>query len=498
MIIAAWQRVESNHMDINCDVVVIGGGINGCAIAADLALRKFKVVLIEKKDFASGTSWASTKLIHGGLRYLALGHVSLVRKALKERTRLHANAPNLVKPIALNLVNQDNPFRYLLNRLGLWLYDHLDWRNPFPPSKTFKIQQLYHDLLKSNFKKGVRFYDAFTDDVRLTIMNAKQAANHGAILLNYCDLNTASFEQNQWQITCNQAETKHVLSSKYVINATGPWINEVNETLGINSPYPVSLVKGSHIVMKNRLPNEDGLIFPTTDNRIIFVLPYFKEFMLIGTTEEKATLPEHSLGISSEEKTYLLRECNRYFSLPLKESDVIYAYSGIRPLIGTSDKRNPSAISREYQIHSDTDKQVIYIYGGKLTTHRQLAEECANQLSAIENKQVQYPTQNLLLPGNTVSTNTLFAELKKEYPLLKANILERLIATYGSSTKEMLETYLTTNEKPALITENIYQFEIDYLKDKEWLKTLDDFLWRRTKLGLTLTENEKQILEKHF
>lgn len=489
-------------MDINCDIFIIGGGINGCAIAADAALRGYSVTLIDKADFAGGTSWTSTKLIHGGLRYLAQGHIGLVRKALQERTRLHENAPLHVQPIALNLLGQDHWFKRCYTRLGLWLYDHLDRRNPFPRSGSVSLQKQFPGLLKANQQAGLYFYDAQTDDVRLTLGNAKQAARQGAMLLNYTHIESAQYEDARWRIEAKNERQSYQITSRYLINAAGPWINEVNASLGIESPHSIRLIQGSHIIVKNRLPKAEGFILPTQDDRLVFVLPYEGDFMLIGTTEYETQSPSHTLDISPDEIRYLTDTYNSYFAKPISESDIIYSFSGIRPLIDSSETNNPSELSRDYELVDELNHHhLMMIYGGKITTHRQLAEECIDRLTAFDDRKTPCMTRARPLPPNNFGDMALIdytSELEQHFPQLPNAQLSRLVSYYGDETKTLLETYLTKDAAPTLFANCIYDFEIEYMKKNEWLQTLDDFIWRRTKLGLVLSEPEKEKLIRFF
>ena len=360
------------------DVVIIGGGVNGCGIAADAALRGLKTLLIEKDDIASKTSSSSSKLIHGGLRYLENYDFGLVKKALDERQTLLRIAPHLVHPIAFVLPYKKQLRPAWLIRIGLFIYDHLSRKNNLPRSRLIRRKsspELFSPLA-NHYQKGFLFYDCATDDARLTLSNALLAKHYGAVIMSHSELLEGKPCANHWQLTIQTGRQEPIIvNAKVVINVAGPWVETVNSRLGLSAPYSVSLIKGSHIILPKLYEGSHAYFLQNHDKRVEFVVPYQCQTM-VGTTEVKLTTASEHLQISPEETNYLLKSISSYFKQPIKAQDILYSWSGIRSLIEHQGDK-PQDLSREYVIHATQNPvHSVIIYGGKITTYRQLAHSC--------------------------------------------------------------------------------------------------------------------------
>lgn len=387
-------------MEQTYDVVIIGGGINGCGCAADAALRGLKVLLFDKDALASKTSANSSKLIHGGLRYLEYGDWRLVRKALKERQRLFRLAPHLVQPLPIVLPHGPLSRPMWLLRTGLYVYDHLSCDNSVPRARRLgrRDDVDYFQPLQQKIHQGFLYYDGITDDVRLTLANAQQASLHGANILPFTALESAEIRDTKWQLTLKSAATApFVIEAKCLINATGPWIEGVTQFLHLPAnKTPLALVKGSHILVHQLYPGEHAYLLQNHDKRVIFTIPYQGQ-TLIGTTE-KSTFSPDDLTISPEEVQYLLDAVNFYFKKPVHHRDIIKTWCGIRPLI-SDPNRESTALSRDYAFQFlPTPAPNITIFGGKITTYRQLAEEVIDALKAVFPQLPASQTADVQLP----------------------------------------------------------------------------------------------------
>lgn len=481
-----------------CDVLIIGGGINGCGIAADAATRGLKVILCEKDDLASATSSASSKLIHGGLRYLEQYQFHLVRKALKEREILFDVCPYLIKPMEFILPHQPKQRSFWFIRLGLYIYDHLSkTRLPSSTTLTRIAKPQYFTSLKKAFNKAISYFDATTNDSRLVVLNALQAQAHGAEIMTRSALVKSERNNSHWISFIKTSTGIIKIKSKVVINATGPWVAQLNEQLNIGTPYKLSLVQGSHIVLPKLYEGSHAYILQNTDNRIIFTIPYHSHFTLVGTTDVLVDQLKQTPHITSQEKNYLISLCNHYFKKQIKESDIIHTFCGVRPLFTPKESTKAQSITRDYKLYLETEgAPYVAVYGGKLTTYRMLAKQCIDLLFPFFNDLPPCQTQHLLLPGSpTDKTDHAWLRIKSHYPLLPATLVDYYLSTYGERTLSLLAERQTIEELGLHFGGNLYQCEVDFLVKHEWAHTAEDIVWRRTHHGLFLTELQIKQLE---
>ena len=496
-------------MDSIFDIVIIGGGINGCGIAADAAMRGLKTLLIEKDDLASKTSSSSTKLIHGGLRYLEQYDFSLVRKALTERQILMHVAPHLIHPLPIILPCNPQGRPAWLIRTGLFIYDHINRNNTLPRSqriKRLKTAPLFDPLL-TEFEQGFMFYECMTDDAQLTISNALQAKKYGAEIKTHTVLLEGQWHKPRWELTVQskQNQTPTTIQARVVINAAGPWVDNVNYRLGLPIKTPVALVQGSHLVVPKLYDGDHGyLLQHHQDKRVIFVLPYHGQTM-IGTTEVRLTAPAEHIAISSEETQYLLQVMHHYFKKIIQLDDVISSWSGIRPLIdhGPHFFNHPFHMSRDYCLQfSYQPSPALIVYGGKITTYRQLAADAIDRLKPLFPGLNPSQTDSTPLPGSLTSPGMNYEatiqQLKDRYDWLDMTIFNRLIANYGSRIDKILCDFKQVSELGQPFGHGLYQAEVDYLIDQEWATTAEDILWRRTKLGLIFNPQETKLLTTYL
>lgn len=490
-------------MDSIVDVAVIGGGINGCGIAADAALRGLSVILIEKDDIASKTSSSSSKLIHGGLRYLEYLDFSLVKKALNERQTLLNIAPHLVRPLPFVLPYKEQLRPAWVLRTGLFLYDNLDRKNKLPKSKFIKRSpdSQYFSPLMDRFNKGFLYYDCSTDDARLTLANALQAKEHGAMILPHTELIKAKVNEGLWHLTVKHKQgNEKLVHSRTVVNATGPWVESINQRLGIFNQYKMTLVKGSHLVVKKLYEGNHAYLLQNLDKRIVFIIPYFG-FSMIGTTDIAFSENLDHLTISPEETRYLFKVVEDHFKEKLTPDDIITSWSGVRPLIAEKDAP-PQALSRDYQFHySNTPAPAVTIYGGKITVYRQLAVDAVNQLRAVFPDLPSSNTKNTLLPGSSFGTldyEPYLQQARQQYHWLNPDILSRLLHTYGTKAEKILSGCDRIDDLGQHFSHGLYEREVNYLIHEEWATSCEDILWRRTKLGLCFTAPEITLLNNYL
>ena len=364
------------------DIFIIGGGINGAGIARDAAGRKLKVILIDKDIVGSATSSWSTKLVHGGLRYLENYDFRLVRESLKERDIIFNIARDIVKPLPFIIPHSNNLRPAWMIRLGLFLYDRIGGKTKLPRSSSFNLKQKYPNILEDNYIKAFKYYDLQVDDKELTKLNVKDAIKQGATIKEKTTISAIKRLQNKWVITLNN---KEIIESKILINATGPWINEVNKNLLNNNQYrKIRLVKGSHLIFNKLYDEEIAFTFQNKDKRIVFAIPYKNDFTLVGTTEHEVSDP-NNLKIENFEINYLIDCINLFFNKKINESMIVDSFSGIRPLI-ENFKNNTSSLSRDYLYdlnYSNNQACLINIYGGKITTYRKLSENVVNSLKVF-------------------------------------------------------------------------------------------------------------------
>ncbi|MFT4058235.1 MAG: glycerol-3-phosphate dehydrogenase [Legionella sp.] len=481
------------------DVAIIGGGINGCGCAADAALRGLSVVLLEQDDLASKTSSSSTKLIHGGLRYLEHYEFNLVKKALVERQRLLDLAPHLVYPQALVLPYEQHMRPAWFLRLGLFIYDHLSFKNRLPRSKRInrrKTPSLFSPL-KNKLDQGLLFYDGTADDSRLTLVNAIQAKNHGASIRTHSTVTKADTVNNIWKLTVQpQQGANYTLYAKTLINAAGPWVTNVEQLTHTPKHQKISLIKGSHIVVPQMYEGEHAYFLQHQDKRMIFVIPYHG-FSMIGTTDVSLQEKPETVSISNEEINYLLDLVNQYFKTRISENDIIYTWSGIRALLA-NDTKKAQTLSRDYDYKLYLKPApVVTIYGGKITTYRQLAEETINCLKAIFPELKPSSTATTPLPGATfecMNFDEYVRYARDKYQWMDTQLLNRYLYTYGTYMEKIMRLCPDEKALGKCYGADLYQAEIDYLIVEEWARSCDDILKRRTKLDLSMDEASKKEL----
>ena len=490
------------------DVLVVGGGINGAGIARDLAGRGHSVLLCDKDDLAQHTSSSSTKLIHGGLRYLEYYEFSLVRKALAEREVLLKSAPHIMWPLRFVMPHDPGMRPVWMIRIGLFLYDHLARREVLPASVTVDLRR--HPAgapLKPAFTKGFVYSDGWVDDARLVVLNAIDAAERGATVLTRWRCIDAQRETAQWRVRLQSATGQsRNLTARVLVNAAGPWAAQfLAEHAHVPQPKTLRHVKGSHIVVPKMFDHDHAYIFQNPDKRIIFAIPYERDFTLIGTTDVEHTGAVGEAHIDADETAYLCAQASRYFAKPVTPHDVVWSYAGVRPLLD-DESGDPSAVTRDYSLELDTEKApLLTVWGGKITTFRKLAEEASDLLAAplkaaqaTEGSAAKGPTprgpwtRGAHLPGGDLSAwigkaqrpdtdFTRFAQAAAlRYPQLPAAVCHRLARAYGAR----IETVLAGGDLGVEVAPGLFEVELHYLHDHEWAHSAADVLWRRSKLGL--------------
>ena len=486
------------------DVLVVGGGINGAGIARDLAGRGLSVLLCEKDDLAAHTSSASTKLIHGGLRYLEYYEFALVRKALAEREVLLRSAPHIMRPLRFVMPHDPGMRPVWMVRAGLFLYDHLARREVLPGSRTVDLRRHVAGApLESGFRKGFVYSDGWVDDARLVVLCAIDAAERGATVLTGCACVDAQRGAQTWRATLESAGgAAREVTARALVNAAGPWAAQfLAECAHAPRDKSLRLVKGSHIVVKKRFDHDHAYIFQNPDRRIIFAIPYEGEFTLIGTTDVEHHGAIGAARIDAAEIAYLCEQASRYFARPVQPADVVWTYSGVRPLLD-DESGDPSAVTRDYALELDAGAHgapLLSVWGGKITTFRKLGEEAADLLAPALGATRGAWTHGAFLPGGDLSAwigppkrpDIDFAQfvrvLAQRHPELPQALCLRLARCYGSR----VELVLGKDGLGAQIAPGLHEAELDYLHDHEWARSADDVLWRRTKLGLHLNDAER-------
>ena len=477
-----------------CDVLVVGGGINGAGIARDLAGRGLSVLLCEKDDLAAHTSSSSTKLIHGGLRYLEYYEFAMVRKSLAEREVLLKSAPHIMWPLRFVMPHDPGTRPVWMIRIGLFLYDHLARRELLAGSTTVDLRtHAAGQALKPLFSKGFVYSDGWVDDARLVVLNAIDAREHGASVLTGWRCVDAQRSATQWQVQLESTTgERRSVTARALVNAAGPWAAQF---LGEHAHLPQSkslrLVKGSHIVVPKMFDHDHAYIFQNPDKRIIFASPYERDFTLIGTTDVEHHGAVGQARIDSAETAYLCEQASRYFAQPVRPEHVVWSYSGVRPLLD-DESGDPSAVTRDYLLDLDTAQApLLSVWGGKITTFRKLAEEAADLLAAPLALTKGAWTRGAFLPGGDLSAwagpggvdqfDRFVSALAKRYPQLPAGLAHRLARGYGARVQTLLGDGRPLGQE---VAPGLFEVELDYLHDQEWARSADDVLWRRTKLGL--------------
>lgn len=490
------------------DLFVIGGGINGCGIARDAIGRGYSVALAEMNDFASGTSSGATKLIHGGLRYLEHYEFRLVRESLMEREILWAMAPHIIWPMRFVLPYHKGGIRPAwLIRLGLFLYDHMGGRKLLPPTKVLDMRRdPAGKPLKSLFSKAFEYSDGWVDDARMVVLNARDAADKGALIMPRTKVVSAHRENGVWAIETVDTVTgeKRHFQARMLVNAAGPWVDHViRAAFGQNEARHVRLVQGSHIVVKKKFNDNRAYFFQNPDNRIIFAIPYEQDFTLIGTTDRDYRADPKDVKISDEETTYLCKAASEYFNEPVRPEDIVWTYSAVRPLFDDGASKAQEA-TRDYVLKLEGEggqAPLLNVFGGKLTTYRRLSEHALEKISAaIGAKGVPW-TAKSHLPGGDFPAQGYEAEVRKlkgSYPFLIDTHARRLVRRYGTKAAVLLGRARGTEDLGRCFGSDLYEVEVRYLIEHEWARHADDVLWRRTKEGLRLTREQAAVLEEYM
>jgi len=484
------------------DVLVVGGGINGCGIARDAAGRGLSVMLVEKNDLGGATSSASSKLIHGGLRYLEQFEFRLVAEALREREVLLHAAPHLVHPMRFVMPHVPKLRPAWMIRTGLFLYDVLARRQTLAGSAAIDLAQPpYDDGLISGLRRGFIYSDCWVDDARLVIATARSAVACGAVIRSRTACTALRRDRSFWRATLQPAQgAAEEISARMVINAAGPWAKSfLTDIAQLDVPFGLRLVQGSHIIVPKLYEGEHAFILQNDDRRVIFAYPYEADYTLIGTTDvELPGAPEHC-SASDEEVRYLCRAVNRYFRRAVSERDVVHSYAGIRPLFDDG-AGNPSQVTREYVLRmtgSPGKAALLSVFGGKITTYRRLAEE------AIDTLQPWFPqmgarwTADALLDGGDVGAGGLAGlqdQAAREYPWLPQPLLTVLVRRHGTNLRAVLKGATTLADLGFCFGANLHAREVDWFMAHEWAQTAEDVLWRRTKCGLRLTMTQQHAV----
>ncbi|MFM2476077.1 glycerol-3-phosphate dehydrogenase [Celerinatantimonas sp. MCCC 1A17872] len=483
------------------DLVVIGGGINGSGIAADAAERGLKVALFEAKDFASATSSASSKLIHGGLRYLEQYEFRLVREALGEREVLLQKAPHLITPMRFRLPHRPHLRPAWMIRIGLFLYDHLAKRVTLPASCGIRFDP-HTSALQSQIRKGFEYSDGWVDDSRLVVANLMHARELGADVYNYRPCVSATRDNGQWLVTVQDersGETSQV-RAKALVNAGGPWVKSIfDEQLKLKSPRGIRMIQGSHILVPQIHKEKCAYILQNEDGRIVFVIPYLNKYSLIGTTDLEYKGDPRQVHISESEIDYLCNVVNNHFKHNIRREEIIWSYSGVRPLC-EDESDSPQAITRDYTLELQDEQgqtPLVSIFGGKLTTFRKLAEAAVNKLQPYFNCG-DCQSEKSILPGGNCDPEQLATQLLNDYPFLNKTICRRIAHAYGTNVFNWLEGAHSKEELGQWFGEQLSQREVDYLVSVEWALSADDILWRRTKLGIITDESDAKALADYL
>ena len=487
------------------DLAIVGGGINGCGIARDAAGRGLSVVLFEKADLASGTSSASTKLIHGGLRYLEYYEFRLVREALAEREVLWGIAPHIVWPLRFVLPHHPGLRPAWLLRLGLFIYDHLGGRRLLPPTRSLDLtRDAAGAALRPDLTHGFEYSDCWVEDSRLVVLNARDAAERGASIRPRTRVASARREGGLWEID-TAADGRHErVSARVLVDAAGPWAGDVLDALKVKTPAHLRLVQGSHIVVPRLYAHDRCYIFQNADGRIVFAIPYEGEFTLIGTTDRDYHGRPEDVAASPEEIAYLCAAASEYFAAAITPAQVVWTYSGVRALFDDG-AGNAQAATRDYVLELDAPDDgaapLLSVFGGKITTYRRLAEAALHRLAPHLPPLGPAFTATAPLPGGDFPRQgfeDLVRALRARFPVLDPALLRRLARAYGTSAFRLLDGVRDEDDLGDWFGAHLCTREVDHLMDHEWAATADDVLWRRSKLGLRTSPPEAAALAAYM
>ena len=473
------------------DVIIVGGGVNGAGVARDAAGRAARVLLIEQGDLAQGTSSASTKLIHGGLRYLEHYEFGLVREALKERELLWGIAPHIIRPMRFVLPYRDGLRPRWLLRLGLFVYDHIGGRRKLPATRTIDLRRdVAGAPLQPQYRRGFEYSDAAVDDARLVLLNARDAADKGAEIRLHTCAERLRVENGLWVVeTRDDGGRRHRFAGRSLVNAAGPAVLDLLHRADAPPDYAMRLVRGSHIVVRKLFDHDKAYFFQLPDGRIFFAIPYERDFTLIGTTDRDHDGPLDAIRASAEEVAYLCEGANLYFRAAIAPADVLWSFAGVRPLIEDGSGR-PEAATRGYRIDLDSDEgaPLLTIYGGKITSYRHVAEHAVDELAALVPALTGgHWTAQAPLPGGDFPTDGA-AALRAEYaiaqPFLPAATVDRIVRAYGTDARRWLGEAKDWDALGGEIAHGLSAAEVEWMVQREWARNAEDVLWRRSKLGL--------------
>lgn len=481
------------------DLCVIGGGVNGAGIARDAAMRGLSVLLVEAQDIAGATSSASTKLIHGGLRYLETYQFRLVRESLQEREVLMGLAPHIIKPLDFVMPHTPDLRPSWMIRTGLYIYDHLGGKSSLPRSRAVDFKRdATGRPLKDIYRNGYHYSDCWVEDARLVVLNVMSAAEHGARVMTRtaCVGLTPTADKTAWHVKLRNISANYEgeFTARAIINATGPWVRKFLEGCQLaNDTIPkIRLVKGSHIILPRLYEGAHTYLLQQPDRRVVFAIPYEDHYTLIGTTDVEYNGDPANVAIEEKEVDYLTKAVNLYFKSQVSPRHVFWTYSGVRPLLDDGDS-NVTNVTRDYKLIPDTTygPLILSVFGGKLTTYRKLSEHAVDMLF----KQQKYKFEKCVthlepLPGGDMPRNMdkFIKAQEKKYPWLDPELMKRYAATYGTRMDVILSDRYSMENMGNAYGDGIYQAELDYLVKHEWAKNLDDILWRRTKLGLHISD----------
>ena len=477
------------------DLLIVGGGVNGAAIARDAAGRGLSVRLLEQHDLAQHTSSASTKLIHGGLRYLEYYEFRLVREALIERERLLGIAPHIIWPLEFVLPHEKHLRPAWMIRAGLFLYDHLAKRKTLPGSRgvSFAVHPA-GKVLKPSYKRGFTYADCWVEDSRLVVLNAMDAAERGAVINTRCKLLSARPQDGVWHAQTQAGPIK----ARALVNAAGPWVGEVlGQKLGLNTQNSVRMIKGSHIVTRRLYDGEHAFILQNPDGRIVFVIPYERNFSLIGTTDVPFDADPNKVAISPEETAYLCDSVSRYFRTTVTPGDVVWSYAGVRPLYD-DHAAEAKAVTRDYVLdlkHDGATPPLLSVFGGKITTSRKLAEHALEKLLPAMGRPVGASwTAGSPLPGGDFADFDIYLkEFRGRFPSLPVDLARRLVRAYGTRAERFGGTNMGED-----LGGGVSEAEAAYLARHEWACVAEDILWRRSRLGLHVPEGTAARIDDYL
>ncbi len=483
------------------DLAIIGGGINGTGLARDAAGRGLRVLLVEMNDLAAGTSSASSKLIHGGLRYLEHHAFRLVREALNEREVLLRMAPHVIRPTRILLPVMPNRRSPVLLRLGLLLYDLLGARKQLTRSRTLDLtHHRFGRPLKRFFRFGFEYSDCLVDNSRLVVLNALDAAERGATVRTRTRCIRAERRQD-WELVLNARGRREVATARVLVNAAGPWLGEVAETVVRHPlPAPVRLIKGSHIVLPRRYEHDGGYLLQAADGRVVFVLPFAEDFTLIGTTDENFVGDLNAPTPDAAEVLYLCETVNEYFRDRISPDEPVWSFAGVRALYDDGAGK-PEDVTRDYVLDLDApfrEAPLLTIYGGKITTYRKLAEAAMARIGRYFQARPGW-TASAPLPGGEFRPEDFYEVLASaiaRWPFLSEPHANRLVRAYGRRLERILGDAQSMDDLGECFASDLTAAEVRYLVENEWAQTAEDVLWRRSKLGLKATNLERDVISR--